>query len=162
MTSTTIKYPEKELKAQEKIVQPKWQRIILLVVLGYEAPGCLMGGIFLIVAPDGRLMDMPVEIMHGIFRNFFIPGIILFGLGILNTATFVTVLRGKPSDWFMSCLALSGLSIWFLVEIIILKELHWLHLMWGLPVLIGWVMAMPLIFLRNVKKYQQTKLPCNK
>lgn len=149
MTATTIGYPEKELHVQEKIMQPKWQRIILLVILGYEAAGCLVGGIFLIVAPDGRLMSMPVEIMHGVFRDFLIPGIILFGLGILNTATFVTVLRRMSSDWFMSCLALSGLFIWFVVEIIILQQLHWLHLMWGLPVLIGWVMAIPLIILRN-------------
>lgn len=149
MATITLEYQEKKLHLQEKIVQPKWQRIILLFVLGYEAAGCLVGGIFLVVAPDGRLMDMPVEIMHGIFRDFLIPGIILFGLGILNTVAFVTVLRRIPSDWFMSCLALSGLFIWFVVEIIILKELHWLHLMWGIPVLIGWVMAIPLIILRN-------------
>jgi hypothetical protein len=66
-------------------------------------------------------MDMPVEIMHGIFRDFLIPGIILFGLGTLTAATFVTVLRRMPSDWFMSCLALGGLLIWFIVEIIILQ-----------------------------------------
>jgi hypothetical protein len=149
MTATAIEYQGKGLNSQDKIVQPGWQRIILLVVLGYEAAGCLMGGILLIMAPDGRLMDMPVEIMHGVFRNFLIPGIILFGLGILNTATFVTVFRRISSDWFMSCLALSCLCIWFVIEIIILQELHWLHLMWGIPVLIGWVMAIPLIILRN-------------
>ena len=158
MTTTTIKYPGKELYVQEKIAQPGWQRIILLVVLGYEAAGCLLGGIFLVAAPDGRLMNMPVEITHGVFSDFLIPGIILFGLGILNTATFITVLRRKPSDWFMSCLALGGLFIWFVVEIIILQELHWLHLMWGIPVLIGWVMAMPLIILRNKTGMMQKAL----
>ncbi|HSF88065.1 MAG TPA: DUF998 domain-containing protein, partial [Saprospiraceae bacterium] len=31
----------------------------------------------------------------------------------------------------------------------ILRELHWLHLMWGLPVLVGWVVVIPLIVLRH-------------
>lgn len=161
MATTTVEYWGKELNAPEKIVQPKWQRIILLVVLGYEAAGCLMGGILLVIAPDGRLMDMPVEIMHGIFRNFLIPGIILFGLGILNAAAFITVLRRMPSDWFMSCLALGGLFIWFVIEIIILQELHWLHHMWGVPVLIGLVIATPLIISRNeTRTMLKTLLTC--
>jgi hypothetical protein len=29
-------------------------------------------------------MDMPVEITHGFFREFFIPGLMLIGLGIIN------------------------------------------------------------------------------
>lgn len=158
MTATTLAHPEKSVAVHEKMVQPKWQRIILLFILGYEAAGCLLGGVLLVVAPDGRLMDMPVEIMHGVFRDFLIPGIILFGLGILNTVTFVTVLRRKPSDWLKTCLALGGLFIWFIVEIIILRELHWLHLMWGVPVLLGLIMAIPLIILRNETGTMQNAL----
>src|SRR6187551_1280195 len=109
-----------ELHEQTKVMQQKWQRIILLVVLGYEAAGCLLGGIFLIVAPDGSLMDMPVEIMHNVFRDFLIPAIIFLGLGILNIAAFVSVFRRMSADWFMSGLALGGLLVWFVVEIIIL------------------------------------------
>jgi hypothetical protein len=120
--TTTIEYVTKELHKQTKIGQPKWQRIILLCVLGYEAVGCLLGGSLLIAAPDGRLMEMPVDIMHGAFHDFLIPGILLFGLGILNTSAFVSVLQRRDSDWFMSGLALGGLAVWFVVEIIILQE----------------------------------------
>jgi len=149
METITLEYARKEFPVQKKIGQPKWEWIVLLSVLGYEAAGCLTGGALLVIAPDGRLMDMPVEIMHGVFRDFLIPGIILFGLGVLNTLAFVSVLRRTASDWFMAGLALGGLFIWFVVEIIILQELHWLHLMWGLPVLLGWVVAIPLIVLRH-------------
>lgn len=134
---------------QKKISQPRWQRIMLLIVLGYEAAGCLLGGGLLVAAPDGRYMDMPVGMMHDVFRDFLIPGIILFTLGILNTLAFITVLRRTSADWLIAGLALGGLFIWFVVEIIIIQELHWLHLMWGLPVLLGWVVAIPLIVLRR-------------
>lgn len=54
--------------------QPRWQRVVLLIVLGYEAAGAILGGALLIAAPDGRLMQMPVDIMHGAFVISLSPG----------------------------------------------------------------------------------------
>lgn len=125
--------------------QPLWHRVVLLTVLGYEALGCLAGGILLILAPDGRLMQMPVDIMHGAFPDFFIPGLILFALGVLNTIAFFTVLRRTGTDWLWACLAMGGLAIWFWVEIAILLEFHWLHAMWGLPVVLGGLASISLV-----------------
>lgn len=142
---TTIKYVRQEWRVQEKTAQPKWQRLILLFVLGYEAAGCLSGGALLMAAPDGSIMKMPVEMMHGAFRDFMVPGILLVGLGVLTTVAFIAVLRRFSSDWFLAFLSLGGLLIWFWVEIAILLEIHWLHAMWGLPVVVGAVMAVPLI-----------------
>ena len=131
--------------------QPAWQRIILLIVLGYEGLGALTGGGLLVAEPDGRLMDMPVEIMHGVFSNFLIPGIILTGLGILNTTAFVAVLRRTRIDWLLTSLGLGGLTIWFIVEIVILKDFHWLHAMWGLPVILGIMVTLPLVISRRME-----------
>jgi hypothetical protein len=131
-----------------KIRQPAWQRIILLIILGYEGSGALAGGGLLVAAPDGRIMKMPVEIMHGVFSNFLIPGFILFGLGILTTTAFIAVLGRSRIDWLLSCLSLGSLAIWFIVEIAILREFHWLHAVWGLPVLMGWIVVFPLVSLR--------------
>jgi Protein of unknown function (DUF998) len=145
MKTATFGYATRELQAQNKVGHSGWQRIVLLCVLGYEAAGCLLGGSLLVAAPDGRLMKMPVEMMHGTFPDFLIPGIILIGLGILTAAAFVAVFRRKRYDWLIACLALGGLLVWFWVEIAILLELHWLHAMWGLPVILGGVVAIPLV-----------------
>ena len=126
-------------------VQPAWQRIILLTVLAYEALGGIAGGVLLVLEPGGSYMDMPVEIMHGAFANFLIPGIILLGMGVLNAFAFFSVLRRSRNDWIFAGMAMGGFIIWFVIEIIILRELHWLHLMWGLPVLLGCMVAIPLI-----------------
>jgi hypothetical protein len=136
--------PETESKG-EIVRQRKWQRIILLIVIGYEAAGALSGGSLLIAAPDGRIMDMPVSIMHGFFYDFLIPGFILLGLGFLNAVAFFAVLLRTRIDWLLAGLALGGLAGWFTVEIIILQELHWLHFMWGLPVVLGILMIIPLV-----------------
>jgi len=110
-----------------------WQRIILLFVLGYEGAGALAGGMLLMLAPDGRLMDMPVELMHGTFSDFMIPGLILFLMGIFISYSFFIVLRRKRYDWFFALVSLGGLLIWFWIEIAIILELHWLHAMWDCP-----------------------------
>jgi hypothetical protein len=136
--------------------QPAWQRVILLFVLGYEAAGCLSGGGLLVAEPDGRLMDMPVEMMHGFFPDFLIPGLILIGFGILTTAAFVAVLRRTRYDWLLAGLGLGGLAVWFLVEIAVLRELHWLHAMWGLPVLAGGLAALPLVPARRAGRRRST------
>jgi len=128
--------------------QRRWQRIILLIVLAYEALGSLAGGALLVASPDGRYMEMPVGLMHGTFGDFTIPGIILFGLGLLGVAAFFAVLRRNRFAWLWAGLALGGLAVWFLVEIIIIRELHWLHVMWGFPVLLGIMMAIPLLPIR--------------
>ena len=132
--------------------QPKWQRVLLLGVLAFEGVGALAGGSLLVAAPDGRLMKMPVDMMHGVFPDFLIPGIILFGLGILSTIAFVAVLRRTASDWIMAGLALGGLAVWFWVEIAILLDLHWLHFMWGLPVIAGGLAVIPLIPAEPLRK----------
>lgn len=122
------------------------KRMILLFVLAYEGFGGVLGGLLLVTAPDGHLMDMPINIMHGVFPNFLIPGFILTGMGLLTVAAFIEVIRKGSNDWLMSGLALVGFAIWFTVEIIILQELHWLHIMWGIPVLVGIWAALPLLF----------------
>ena len=125
--------------------QPAWTRIVLLFVLGYEGLGGLVGGSFLVARPDGSLMKMPVELMRDVFDSFLVPGTILFSMGILSLLAFYRILRRKEDDWRWACIGLGGWYIWFTVEIIILQELHWLHLMWGVPVLLGIVVAIPLV-----------------
>jgi len=137
----------------QRVTKRKWQHVTLLVILGYEAAGALSGGCLLVLAPDGRLMNMPVEIMHGFFKDFFQPGLILIGLGILSTIAFVTGLFRNRTNWIWVGLALGGLAIWFSVEILILQLVHWLHIMWGLPVVLGILLAIPLIS-SSLKRYR--------
>lgn len=157
--STAIYDSRKGLQSEHTMRQGKWQRVILLIVLAYEAAGCLFGGSLLIGAPDGRMMAMPVSIMHGIFDDFLIPGIILFGLGVLNVLAFIAVFRRTTNAWIIVAFAIGGLAIWFWVEIAILQQLHWLHAMWGLPVILGGAMMISMLPSRRAM-IQRTLLVC--
>ena len=121
------------------------KRIILLTVLALEGLGGILGGILLAIAPDGSIMKIPVSNMHGAFPDFFIPGVILTVMGVLTSIACIAVLLKSKIDWLIAGIALVGFVIWFAVEIAILRELHWLHIVWGVPVLIGLWAALPLI-----------------
>lgn len=137
--------------------QPTWARITLLSILGYEGLGGLTGGVLLIAAPDGRYMDMPVEILRGVFPDFFIPGVILLLMGVITTYAFFAVLSKSKYDWVAAFTALWGYAFWFIVEIAIVG-LHWLHAMWGIPILLGLLVALPLLPSTLSYSRQTTKL----
>lgn len=130
-------------KGFRKIIMLK--RLILLLILGFEGVGGILGGILLVLAPDGHLMKLPILKLHGAFPNFLVPGLILTGMGILTITAFSAVLKKTRFDLQITFFALIGYVIWFAVEIAILRELHWLHIMWGVPVLVGLWAAFPLV-----------------
>jgi hypothetical protein len=66
----------------------------------------------------------------------------------MSTDVAPAVGESNPADWLLAGLALGGFTVWFLVEIAVLGQVLWIHAMWGLPVLLGFVMALPLILSR--------------
>ena len=52
--------------------------VFLLALLGI---GALYGGITLIIDPEGVLLGLPLTLLdHSMFKDFLIPGILLFAL----------------------------------------------------------------------------------
>lgn len=120
-------------------------RRILLAVLAFEAVGGLLGGPLLVAAPDGRLMSMPVEGLHGAFADFLVPGIFLTLLALLNAAAFFVLLRNRASAWWWAGLAVGGFAVWFIVELAVVGAQHWAQAAWGIPVVIGAVALWPMV-----------------
>lgn len=121
-----------------------WQRIILLIILAYESWGGITGGTILTFAPDGHIMKMSVDIMHGAFPDFLIPGIILTFMGYLSLTAFFEELHKSKNAWFLALLSMGGYIIWFATEIVLVGT-SWLQIMWGVPVIVGLLLTIPSI-----------------
>ncbi len=130
--------------------QPRWAHRALLGILAFEAAGAFIGGPALIAAPDGHLMQIPLQDLRGVFPDFLVPGLILTGLGLLNAVAFVVLLLKRPIAWLPVGLALFGFLIWFVVELSICGAKSWAQAAWAAPVPVGIVLALPLALERFV------------
>ncbi len=126
----------------------------LLVLLGI---GALAGGAALVSAPDGSAMQFDVSLLSGSpFSDYFFPGLILgglFGLGSFTVA--ILGVRGVYLAPFLAFAIGCGQMIWIIVELVVIKELSFLHptffgvglavalasVRWGWPTFQGWLAA---------------------
>ena len=120
---------------QSEMKRP-WTLYVLLALLLFQGIGAIGGGFVLMISPDGSLIHMPVSILHGfIFRDFFVPGLILFlVLGVFPLFTFsvmiarpdwrfikaLSIYRDRYVGWMFSLFIGLGLIIWMDVEVAII------------------------------------------
>lgn len=71
----------------------------LLTIQAFLALSALFCGALFLIAPDGSLIGMPIEVLrYGPFTDFFWPGVILFGaLGVGHVIGFVRTVRRAAS-----------------------------------------------------------------
>jgi hypothetical protein len=118
------------------------------------------GGAALIISPNGKLFRMPVSILaHSPFRNFLVPGVILFCVFGLVSSGLVFALVKKPEcrlaeqtnffndmhwSWTYSIYVAFARIIWIQAEIVFLQAVHWLHTLYlALALAINFVELLP-------------------
>ena len=118
-------------------------RLLLLFLMAFLGIGAIGGGGALILAPDGERLQMPLSLLENSpFDNFLIPGIILFTvLGIFpfllilclikkpefKIAEFLNIYKDMHWSWTFTIYLSFALIIWLQVEMLMLKDVHWLH-----------------------------------
>jgi len=109
--------------------QEGWSFLVLGILQALIGIGALGGGLLLIIDPTGNILGLPVALLEGSpFSNYFIPGLFLFlvnGLGSLLGAA-LTLLRFRHAGEAAVALGII-LMAWIVIQVLIIKELHWLH-----------------------------------
>ena len=142
---TTRAIPRPELHLAGKVA------VVFLVLLGL---GALAGGIALVAKPDGSVMHFETSLLAGSpFSDFLVPGLILGGL--FGIGSFVVAGLGLM-HWriapFAAFVIGCGQMIWIAVELVIIRELSFLHpaffgvglviavasVFWGWPTFQAW------------------------
>ena len=134
-------------------------RIISIVFLIFNAITALFGGILLVIAPSGKLLQMPIKLLeYTPFTTFLIPGLILLIFnGLLSLlAAWVSIWKIKkyPSFIVMQGVIMLG---WIVVEMLMLRvfyaPLHLPYLFTGTGlVVLGYVLLQK--FEHNLRKNQ--------
>jgi hypothetical protein len=138
-----------------------WALIVILLLL---ALGALAGGGAFILAPDGRILQMPASRLEGsIFPNYLAPGLALFlFMGVYPLLVAYSLWRrpawGWPNvinpfkqyhwSWAGSLAAAVMLIIWLLIELLVIPfgVVHAVYFAWGALILV-------LTLLPSVRRY---------
>jgi hypothetical protein len=123
--------------------QINFYKNLLIIFLGFLSIGAFFGGAAFIILPDGSLYKMPVEsIANSPFKNFLIPGIILFTVFGIFPVYVISGLIKKPESKILNSLNLIsdyhfawtfavyigiGLIIWINIQTLILNSVDILH-----------------------------------
>jgi hypothetical protein len=116
---------------------------ILIFLLGLLAIGAIFGGGALILSPGGELLRMPLSNLGTApFKDFLIPGILLFSIIGVIPSVLIFALIKKPEcklcekinffkdmhwAWTFCIYVAFALIIWIHVEIIFLQTVFWVH-----------------------------------
>jgi hypothetical protein len=118
-------------------------RNILLVLLFFLGLGGILGGAMFIISPSGELIGMPLSFLNNSpFKNFLIPGILLFVIIGIAPVAVAFALIIKPVNkvleafnffkdmywaWAFTIYIAFALIIWIQVQMMMLRAVHWLH-----------------------------------
>jgi hypothetical protein len=104
--------------------------IVLLLLNGI---GAMYGGWNLMAYPDGSSFKMPVSILkYSPFSDFYIPGIILFTTnGLLSLSVLLAIILNLKSYSWLIVAQGAVLTNWILIEVIMLRGVHYLHFIFG-------------------------------
>jgi len=126
-------------------------RLTTIALHLFNGISALFGGGALLLAPDGSYLKMPTEMLKfSPFSNYTIPGLILFVvLGIGSLITSLVVIRRVRGYPFLTIFMGFAFAIWISVQILMLRQVHFLHILYGT---IGIILIIFGIFLRR-KEY---------
>ncbi|MHA7965480.1 hypothetical protein ACX93W_15210 [Paenibacillus sp. CAU 1782] len=117
-----------------------WPLIALQLFLG---TGAIVGGVALILDPDGGLLSMPLSlIQHSPFSSYLIPGIILLlalGVGpLLIASSLITrwswrlgehlnLFKDRHWSWTFSLYTGFALIIWISTQVYFMQDVYAIH-----------------------------------
>lgn len=108
-------------------------KIMTLFLLLLNGAGALYGGWHLMTVPDGSSLQMPLSVLqYSPFRDFFIPGMILFMVnGLFSFLVIVLmILNYRNYPWFVMAQG-ALLTGWIVIQVILVRGIHPLHLIFG-------------------------------
>lgn len=98
----------------------------------FAALSAIGGGAEMLIWPGGNEF-VPIELLESTpFETFAIPGVLLaFVVGLSNLMSTVLVWRRSRFAIDATLLAGGALTIWIVAEFALMRELHWLHMLYG-------------------------------
>jgi len=115
-------------------------KILLFILLAFVALTACICGAIMIADSQGHILNIPLFLLKTTpFKNFFIPGCILFATGVVNTIAAYAVLLQRKYLLVWSFFAGIVICGWIIVQMIMIQMLFGLQFLYlgiGITVMI--------------------------
>lgn len=106
----------KELAKDSRITG--WRRVTAATILILVSINALAAGFGFMGSPDGSALGIPWSWLAGSpFSDYFVPGAILFALGLLYGFAALQELRRRRDAWFWAGLSGGAMIVWIVVQV---------------------------------------------
>jgi len=120
---------------------------LLLILHLFVGLGAIFGGMTAILNPTEPLGISVDALKNSPFDDYLIPGIILFTVvGLGNMISAVTLIFKSKYQGYISSVFTWGVVIWIIVQIIMLRGVHFLHVLYFSIGLAGAVLSARMMF----------------
>lgn len=108
-------------------------QITSIILLAINGAAAIIGGSFLLMDPSGSILSLPSDWIHHIpFKDYFIPGLLLFFvIGVLDLLTGILVFF--KHRFSSSLISLQGCVLcgWVIVQTFLVQDVRPLHVIFG-------------------------------
>lgn len=103
------------------------------LLLLFNGIGAIYGGLNLIIHPDGSSIQLSPDWIEGtVFKNYFIPGIVLFAAnGLFSIFTLLVMAFNRRNYFWFIILQGMILTGWILIQILLIQTIYFLHIILG-------------------------------
>lgn len=105
-------------------------KLILVSLLLFNGIGVLIGGWNLMLHPDGSSIELStLWLKHTPFKNFFIPGVVLFAVnGVFSILCLVLLIFKYRHIALLTIIQGVILLGWIVVQALMMRTVYWLHI----------------------------------
>lgn len=132
-------------------------RIFAIFLLVFNGLNAIIAGWLLITDPTGEVLRMsPGLLEHSPFKNFLIPGIILFVANGL-VSLMIALAAARKWKYYEQLIFIQGsiLTGWIIIQAMMLQTVNFLHLLFGA---IGiWLCVFGIVLKSAIEKDQMSR-----
>jgi hypothetical protein len=114
-------------------------KTFIMILIFFIAFTSALSGIMMMINPNGATLQLPLDLLDGtIFKDYFIPGILLTALvGVTNFLALFYIIQKKSNRYNWAITGGFAIIFWILIQMMVIHTIYWLHFLFlGIGLLI--------------------------
>lgn len=101
----------------------------MFVLSGFIGLSAVLSGVFMVLYPDGSLINLSIALLEGTpFKDFQVPGLLLATVvGGVNLLALLYHIQKHPARFSWAIAGGIVTCLWIIVQMMLIHSIYWLH-----------------------------------